>query len=457
MARPIRRPMHSKRIAARSLAVALTLWGTFATAGQPAESGSEQMSREDCSRALSQERYEDAVRACETFIAHTPPFGILLDAYRELEATYKRLGLLHVCETAAQEVPLWTPIDAYYDLGTAYEALIAFRQAEAGEAALPDCEKPWDGRVQSAIAEVLFAKRDYPGARAALQLAQGKYGGFCGNAMRDRWYRQHVNRGVIHEHLGNYDKAVADYVLGGRVREQVRVIALYEAAGQRNDLLKILEEDERAARTGAPCVPTVGDDASLREFAFRTPVMRRRSSRIQEIRQLEKSRDWSALADILAPTVGRDLKPREEYEITEAANLLAKHPREAVPILVDRLNSPNRSGYSIFILVNALILAGEDGTKALDALYPSSSVYLKRLIERHRTGELVYSGRPFGRPYGVLPFPPIPDRLELPDRCQWRCSPAAPGRPKYVCQASRSRSILARMARWATKVLVFSL
>jgi hypothetical protein len=247
-------------------------------------------------------------------------------------------------------------------------------------------------------------------------LTEDQWSGFtCGNAVRDEWYRYHANRGVLYEYLGNYGKAVAAYLVGRK--EHGRLLELYEAADQRSDLLRIDGE---------------GDCAAIQPIRWMAractgPILQAIFPRIVEIRELEQSRNWSALADILV-TWSHDPLARREYEIAEAVRLLARHPRETVPILVDSL-----PGDGSGILVHALVMTGEDGRAALERLYPDSSWRLQRLIEqRYRLGPRAE----FRWPDGVFSFPSIPRKLKLPRSCGWRYAPTPrrSQRPKYACR-----------------------
>jgi hypothetical protein len=184
------------------------------------------------------------------------------------------------------------------------------------------------------------------------------------------------------------------------------------------------------------------------------------------------------LAHILDTTYGERIA--ERYEIREAIQLLARHPRETVPILVSKLTANHanaigadasldavchalglagtpdavaalkasaleqRSYQRVASVINALLLARVNGTMALEALYPVSSGNLKLFIERYRAGIPADFGRDT-----ALPFPAIPEKLELPKICQWRHGPMSHRTPthkyrfprhKFVCEARRLAS-----------------
>jgi tetratricopeptide (TPR) repeat protein len=322
-----------------------------------------------CTRSLADRMYADAVRSCEALAAENPPLEVLVEASFDLGRAYQELGRFD-------------------------EAMIAFRKAADLVRGHPGIaiDYAYDVSSQWRISEILFARRDYVGALAALRRTEGDLPGSC---MPDRPnYRYDMNVAILYEYLGQYRKAVGAYLMAARwlphARAPVRLFELYEAAGRQRDLSTLVRSDGRR------------DPVRERSGGGRASIVRRGDcwgiarldtviDRISEIRAFEKSHHPDALAEILDP--GADERERRDDD----------------PLL---------------LLFYAFDLARSERTRVADEL-------LKPLIKRSRSVLLAeVEPEPVEPSMVLFPLPPIPKRLALPRSCE--C--LYPSKSGYACR-----------------------
>src|SRR5262245_58453965 len=154
-------------------------------------------------------------------------------------------------------------------------------------------------------------------------------GSFCGTCEMEHRYEQVLREAILHEYVGDYDVAVPGYfgvAWHDTPADHLRLLSLYDKAGQLPDLLRIVEEEDerdgemiRKYRKGCE---NGGYCPSEHSGLFRT------IHGILETRALEKAGDWQALLSILEPEHPGGGSSRPEHEVREAARLLALHPSE---------------------------------------------------------------------------------------------------------------------------------
>jgi hypothetical protein len=261
--------------------------------------------------------------------------------------------------------------------------------------------------------------------------------------------RQILRESVLHEYVKEYDGAVSGYFTLGTTTAGLRLLALYDAANRLPTLLKMIERESewfdavtkpyrRECQNGVACSPQESE-------LYRTV------HRMLDLRKLEKERDWPALLAVVEPpAVGRQWE-RPDHEPREAARLLARHPRETLPLLLPNVSKrpyypyalgltgraeavavlqeevrKEKNYWQLLSLIDALLAAGPAGAAALEALYPvaQGNENLKLLIERCRQGTLHVDPVQEDASHRVFPFPPAPKRARLPNTCTFRGAPA---------------------------------
>lgn len=342
---------------------------------------------------------------------------------------------------------------SYMKLGRREEAILAFQEVLALH---DDCEisaghsrslSIYQGQALWYLAQALIEAQSYAQALAAIRLREQAYHPllFCGNAADQQRYEYAFYEGICNEGLRDYTVAVEAYFRAVDAYTAdapvARLIDLYEAAGQTDDLLSILEDMDRRDR--------VAILKSCREHPMPDCLegpdyyTSRRFRRILQIHDLEKTRDWDGLVDLLDCS-DRDERPPGALgcDLVEAAKMLARHPRQALPVLRARLES-GRSGevgrilYAVGLCggptsvdmlmrfarrqdepmvtlhaLHALMMAGKEGRRALDSLLPgpwglgptrdpATYARLNHVWLRYMNLEDYH-------------FPPIPRRLLLP-------------------------------------------
>lgn len=291
------------------------------------------------------------------------------------------------------------------------------------------------GRYRDALEAYVSTQKKYP--------FQSK----CGNARAEFAFRYALFQAICHEYLGEYRQAsnlywrqVEDRGLYQNPTIHLRLLDLYEAAGQRESLLKLLDAvdvhlQERVARElkhplDAEMLERIRPSATIRE------AMR--------IRSLGTRHQW---ADLIAMchSKGTTAGPEEEYarsgnwQGAEAVKLIARYPRETVPLLIktarsienqrgnDSSDGPDRRWlyyalgecgtddaiayleerarleeniWPLHSVIFSLGLAGDWGRERIEQLSVTAAANLGSAIRGWREGR-------FGRPL-EFEFPPLP-------------------------------------------------
>ena len=253
-----------------------------------------------------------------------------------------------------------------------------------------------------------------------------------------------VQAATLNEYLGQHDIAVPLYLEAasyGDRRIHVRLLNLYEAAGQTEALLEILRQEDLAYGALSKKYPSPETTPTRRSPVSETV------HRIFELRALEAGQQWTALLKVIHPGLQENGAQRAQFEIDEVAKILARHPADSMPLLQEGLeegtNFPTNKYYALgligtpeavaalkkraaqetnYYLLSSLVrdlgLAGENGTTAMSELYLSAQGNLKAAIERYRSGTL-YTLRPKDPlERRAFPFPSIPQGLKLPVGCR---------------------------------------
>jgi len=302
-------------------------------------------------------------------------------------------------------------------------------------------------RAQWQIAMCRLAQKEYSAALAALKERRENYPleSWCGTCQAHDQYKQALYEGLCYEHLGRYKDAVACYFRAIKAHPagpapQVRLVELYTAAGQLKDLLALAERQLREIPEVNRGKEPVAQQAPQQHSPV-PEVMRR----VIEFRQWEAAGEWAKLVAQLRArrTVAgpqEQYAQRENWEAVEAARILARHPDQAVPLLIEAL--PKTQGadqkwlyYALGLCgtqkavevlkaaalkkenyasaVYALGLAGEAGANALQALEARATKNLKIAIQRWKQGQLGQTEEP-------MPFPAIPKDISLPRKLRRR-------------------------------------
>jgi tetratricopeptide (TPR) repeat protein len=391
-------------------------------------------------RLLQEKRYEEASQAYEVALALDLCDPVRRDALFELARCYE-----------ASE--LWNPA-----IGTYRELL-----AELGD--LTGRNGEWV-QAQGGLSKCYFKEGRYESAFEATLSTRGLYpfSFGCGLGFQAQAYQQVLREAVLGEYVRIYDFAVSAYLRTAQFdypKDHLRLLNLYERAGQLPDLLRMVEEeDQRYAETmrkyrkgcedGGYCPP---EHSGL----FRT------IHGILEVRDLEKAGNWQALVSILGPESPGGGREHPDHEVREAARLLARNPSETLPLLLPNVSRRGYYAYALgltgapealaalkdearkeknfsqaFTLVDDLLAAGPEGEAALDDLYPSAQGNLKFLIDRYRQGTLNDLGQKSSGGYEEFPFPPIPERIRLPNQCTYHGPPASDYNCLFVQEGSIS-------------------
>ena len=154
------------------------------------------------------------------------------------------------------ETDVPTKAVAWFNLGITYQkltqyddAINAFKQIftmnvndrEPG-GHIMEPYRNYRSRAQWEVGRSLLAKRDYKGALEAFQTTRLKYPlqSWCNVERQSAEIRYAFYEGLTYEHLGLYNEAVSAYL-----RAYVpRVVELYEAAGQLDDLKRFLDRKD---------------------------------------------------------------------------------------------------------------------------------------------------------------------------------------------------------------------
>jgi len=276
----------------------------------------------------------------------------------------------------------------------------------------------------------LFAQGKYRQALEAYRGTETEYPfqSWCGNALAEYQYRYAFYQGLCHDWLGDprtavglYFKAINEsFMLYSNPVADLRIVDMYESAGQIEDLESVLEamDEKHLARVERELGGL--DQKKKDEIMAWAPTKTMR--RILEIRAMETERDWGSLISFLKikGTVAgpeEERVRRENWEAVEAAGLLARHADETAPLLLARFDKVGREdwiwlyyalgrcgtreavaaikkathGWTSSVtntLLYSLALAGENGEAALAELEEEDEGNLKVFLERLREGKI---------------------------------------------------------------------
>ncbi|MHC4983446.1 MAG: HEAT repeat domain-containing protein, partial [Planctomycetota bacterium] len=333
-----------------------------------------------------------------------------------------------------------------------------------------------DGRIANAVASArsyaqlnigrcYLQMRDY---RSALDAFRSLREGFS----RIKQYAEYgLYEGLCYEHLRQWDRAVRAYFVGvvdaRGFRDKhhycgtphspdpavpIHLVDLYYAAGQREDLERI--------------IVSIGEVTGLGGKS----VLAKKMRRMMELRDWEAESELPKLAELLkvkATVAGPDKYDgrRLNWEALQAARLLARHSAQAVPLLEKRLTAGDANdrkwvhyalglcatpravvllkqaardetnSWRVQTIIYSLTLAGPRGQAALDELSKDPHRNLKAYVDRAKAGKL-------GEHDKDIRFPDIPAGLKLPKqipfealyapRQPWEGQAAAGGTPPRI-------------------------
>jgi len=314
-------------------------------------------------------------------------------------------------------------------------------------------------RSQWEIGNCLFAQKKYREALEAYRLAETKYPfrSWCGTCQAGYRYRYAFYQGLCYDWLGEPATAVRLYCKAIRgplgppsaPEAYLRIVDLYEAAGQREALGQLLDAIDQQhlaeVKRHMKGEKQIDDQKILKSSPSRT--MRR----VLELRQMEAAEDWHALIGLLkikGTVAGPDEAHarRGNWEAVEAARLLAKHSKATVPLLIARLERADRQDvkwvyYALGrcgteeavealkanalketncwwtnAVIYALSLAGERGDIALRELAKVAEENLKGSIQRYREGRIGDRDADitFPEPKNIPSLPKTPDVEQRP-------------------------------------------
>ena len=339
------------------------------------------------------------------------------------------------------ELDVSTKAMAWFNLGLTYQKLNQHDDAikaftEVFNMNVSDLEpgghimepyRNYRSRSQWAVGDSLFAKGDYKGALEAYQTTRLKYPleSWCNVGRELAQYRYAIYEGLMHEYLGQYPEAVSSYI---RVFAP-RLVDLYEAAGQLEDLKRIMSIQDEIYLNKAvkEAHRPISNEILMR---FRPS---RRLDGILAIHASAAARDWPVLIGLLRSWSSGGGDGRQDVII----KMLAKHSNETVPLLKQELakadippglfykalgmaGTPDAvatlksiaekedGSWRALSLVHALSLAGKPGEQALAELDKIAKHNLRIAIDQYKSGELQE------RYNNELKFPRIPAKLILP-------------------------------------------
>lgn len=352
--------------------------------------------------------------------------------YRMAAAIYERLGRTNL------DIP--TKAKAWFNLGLTYQKLGRYDDAiksfniilkmdvndrEPG-GHIMEPYRNYRSRAQWEVGNSLFAKGDYRGALEAYQTTRFKYPleSWCNVEREVAQYEYAVHEGLSYEYLGLYREAVSSYLS----IYAPRLVDLYEAAGQVEDLKRII------SRRDQDYINSIGKQSgrliSPEDFKKYRPSQILLD--ILEIHEMGKSQDWPALFKLLRNWSAGGGNGKQEVVV----KMIARYPEETVPLLKQELtksevppalmyqalglaSTPDSVAtlrsiaekeeniWSALSLVHALSLAGTPGQKALEDLDKKATNNLRIAIDKYKSGELQER-------YEAIKFPPIPSKLILP-------------------------------------------
>ncbi len=215
------------------------------------------------------------------------------------------------------------------------EALAAFLESRA--------EAQWD------LAETLYARGAYEEALAAYVESRDKYPrrsmalSPCGKVGAVARFEASLGEARCLERLGRYGEAAAAYLrmlygddslaVSWDPEVSLRLVDLYEAAGQADDLRAILEERDGswARRRVEESRGWISRSEAERDAPGRFP------RRVLELRRMEREQRWEDLAAVAAGGPEKlDGYGPVYWEAAEACRILARHPAQSVRVLLGR-------------------------------------------------------------------------------------------------------------------------
>lgn len=354
----------------------------------------------------------------------------LTEANRLFEARDYQAAAVAYRAVAEKTSDIPTAAKAWFNLGLTYrklnrhnEAIAAFSQIfqmdvddrEPG-GHIMEPYRNYRSKAQWHVGLSLFAKGDYTGALEAYLTTKLKYPfqSWCNVEEQAAQEMYGLHEGLTYEHLGLYREAVDAYL---RVYAP-RLVDLYEAAGQLDDLKRIISRRDPTPSTGSVSLE-FQPSRNLRDML--------------EIRAMAEAHAWPRLLELLRHWSKGSGNGRQNY----LAKMLARYPRETLPLLKRELDAG--AGYPQLVyqtmglmgtpesvatlkgqaereeniwlsssLVYALSLSGELGQAALDDLDKRARGNLRIAIDHFKSGLLLemYAAN--------MTFPSIPPRLVLP-------------------------------------------
>lgn len=344
--------------------------------------------------------------------------------YAEAVEIYKK--------TIEQKPDNQTLQSAYYGLGQAYknlkqydDSVAAFKKALelTNDAADGFSGSGAKGRVQYEIAKILFEKRDYSAALTAFRKAEiyGFPGIDCTMSLK---YDLARFEAICLEQLGRYREAAVIYFQ----LDDARLVELYDAAGQYNDLKTIISKHDEAL------IAERMQKYSWQRWKATENLPTRRLNEYLKIYELEKNGNIEALVEL-----AHKYSKGSNGEGKIVVNLLARHPNETLPLIktaLDKNAAPFRLFYETlrfigtdeaiallkervmkagtasdaYFLIYALSQFGTRGEAIINELQQKTSLaenikYALKAFERER------SARNFDK---NIHFPPVSAGIKMP-------------------------------------------
>jgi tetratricopeptide (TPR) repeat protein len=204
------------------------------------------------------------------------------------------------------------------------------------------------------IASSQFALGSYEDALQFLQTAQEDHPRMhlCGTCMNQDRMRYRLSVAILKEYLGRYDEAIGAYLeIGGQVIH-LHLWELYERAGQLSDFFKMVETVDEYYRRMLEKYDKSSLPLSLPETV----------RKFQAMRGMAERHEWDGLMKIIDPVKG---DWPSELETKEAAELLAAHSEETLPLLLEGMGG---SIYSPLAFGRLYALARTEAPEAIEAL-----------------------------------------------------------------------------------------
>lgn len=203
-------------------------------------------------------------------------------------------------------------------------------------------------RAKWEIGNCLLAKRDYAAAREAFRTTKEQYPfqSWCGNEQAAFQYRYAFFDGLCLEHLGRPAEAMSSYyqaAFGGMglyssPEVHFRMVNLYEATGQQQALLSLLDQidtyflslfQREANRSEQPLRNDILEK-------FRPTALMRRIVELRRFAAEGKRKELIACLKIKGSVTGPP-DDNGNWEALEAARLLALTPKESTQALLSRV------------------------------------------------------------------------------------------------------------------------